>query len=44
MLARENIPDDTIPWAIIINIAPIIPQFVIDITPAIRIPMWPIEE
>jgi hypothetical protein len=44
MLARQNIPDDTIPWAIIINIAPINPQFVSDNTPVIRMPMCPTDE
>lgn len=44
IFAKQNIPEDTIPWAIIISSAPIIPQFVSDITPVIRIPICPTEE
>lgn len=43
-LARQNIPEDTTPWATIIIREPIIPSFVWDITPATRSPMWPTDE
>ena len=36
--------DDLNPWAIIIPMLPYRPNFVIDIDPAIKIPIWPMEE
>ncbi len=44
MLAKQNIPEDTMPCAIIMSIAPMKPQFVKDKTPTIIIPICPIEE
>lgn len=44
ILARQNNPDETTPCAIIISNAPMSPQFVNDITPATRIPIWPTDE
>jgi hypothetical protein len=43
-LAKQNNPDETIPWAIIINRAPIRPQLVNVITPVIKIPICPTDE
>lgn len=43
-MARQNIPDDTIPCAIIISMAPIKPQLVKDKTPTIKMPICPTEE
>ena len=39
MFARMNSAEDLKPWAIIIIIAPVIPQVVIDMQPAISSPI-----
>lgn len=36
--------EDERPWAIIIVSAPLHPHAVFDMSPAVRIPMWPTEE
>ncbi len=44
ILAMQNRPDETKPWAIIIANAPYIPICVLDMTPAISRPIWPTDE
>lgn len=40
----ENSADEHSPWAIIIIMAPAVPQVVKVIIPVIKMPMWPIDE
>lgn len=44
MFARQNIAEDTRPWAIIIARPPYIPNEVLDITPATISPICPTDE
>lgn len=44
MFARENIAEDVRPWAIIIMLAPVIPDGAEESVPAIMRAIWLIEE
>ena len=44
IFAKINRAEDDSPWAIIIIIAPLIPHFLMERTPAISNPIWPTEE